>query len=60
MNLGSPKKPEVPGVIKHVIEEYRHRTQTITCVCGWTGSSATGPAQPSPWSLHVAEMRPKR
>ena len=28
--------------IKHVIDVYRHRDQTITCVCGWHGSSAPG------------------
>ena len=26
---------------KHVIDEYKHQAQTITCTCGWHGSSAT-------------------
>jgi hypothetical protein len=46
--------------IKHVIAEYRHATETVTCVCGWLGSSATTDGRNSPWSLHVAANRPPR
>lgn len=45
---------------KHVIAEYRHREQMVTCVCGWHGSSATGDANQSPWSSHVAVHRPTK
>jgi hypothetical protein len=41
---------------KHVIAEYRHRTRTVTCVCGWQGSSAEDVGR-SEWSLHIAENR---
>lgn len=45
---------------KHVIAEYKHRDQTVTCVCGWFGSTATNGSRPSEWSAHVAENRGKR
>ena len=34
--------------------------QTVTCTCGWTGSSATTDGRNSPWSLHVAANRPAK
>ncbi len=42
---------------KHVIAEYKHRAQHVTCVCGWEGSSASIDARPSEWSGHVAANR---
>jgi hypothetical protein len=42
---------------KHVIAEYKHRSQTVTCVCGWQGSSASPDARPSEWSGHIAANR---
>lgn len=45
---------------KHVIAEYKHRAQTVTCVCGWHGSSAAPDARGSEWSLHVAANRTGR
>ncbi|HEY6057219.1 MAG TPA: hypothetical protein VIV06_04265 [Candidatus Limnocylindrales bacterium] len=44
----------------HVIEEYRHRAQTITCTCGWHGSCASPDGRTSDWKTHLAEMREKR
>lgn len=44
---------------RHVIEEYRHRAQTVTCVCGWHGSTATSPGDASAWAKHVSENRGK-
>ncbi len=45
---------------KHVIAEYKHRAQTVTCVCGWQGSSAAPDTRTSEWSLHVAANRTVR
>ncbi|HEY8871360.1 MAG TPA: hypothetical protein VIM30_18465 [Candidatus Limnocylindrales bacterium] len=45
---------------KHVIEVYRHRDQTITCVCGWHGSSAANERGGSEWTAHLAEFRTKK
>jgi hypothetical protein len=42
---------------RHVIAEYRHRLQQVTCECGWQGSSASPDARPSEWSSHVAANR---
>lgn len=56
MNL-VPRRPlakgDQPVALKHVIEVYRHRAQEVTCVCGWKGSTAVGPNEPSDWTLHV-------
>ena len=49
--------PDAP--LKHVIAEYKHKAQTVTCVCGWHGSTAAPAGQPSAWNAHVAEHRPK-
>jgi hypothetical protein len=53
-------KPPVTELPKHVIAEYKHKAQTVICVCGWTGSSASIDTRPSEWSGHVASTRPKR
>jgi hypothetical protein len=45
---------------KHVIEEYRHPVQRVTCVCGWEGSSAAAAGGPSPWTLHVRDAKEVR
>jgi len=46
--------------IKHVIDVYRHRDQTITCVCGWHGSSAPGDRGASEWTAHLQEFRTRK
>ncbi len=56
--LLSRTQPDLP--LKHVIDEYKHRAQTVTCVCGWHGSTASMPGKPSDWASHVAENRGKR
>lgn len=53
-------KPPVNEPPKHVIAEYKHRSQTVTCVCGWTGSSASVDTRPSEWTGHIASTRIKR
>ena len=53
----SPSPAEPP---KHVIAEYKHRTETVTCVCGWHGSSASVDGASSPWNVHLVEMRGKK
>ena len=41
MNSRPPIKPAAANEpFKHVIDEYKHQAQTITCTCGWHGSSA--------------------
>ena len=45
MNSRPPvKSPTTVEPFKHVIDEYKHQAQTITCTCGWHGSSATSTA----------------
>ncbi len=46
--------------LKHVIDTYVHRDQTITCVCGWHGSCAPGDRGASPWTAHLQEFRIKK
>lgn len=62
MNFNPPRRPaegtEEPP--KHVIEEYRHRKQEVTCTCGWHGSTATPLGGKSAWDLHKAEFRTSR
>jgi hypothetical protein len=53
----TPKAPAPEVAPKHVIAEYRHRTQTVTCVCGWQGSSAGDGIRKSDWSVHVVTGR---
>jgi hypothetical protein len=57
-SLTRPVDPNAP--LKHVIAEYKHRAQTVTCVCGWHGSTETNDGRTSEWSLHVAANRGKR
>ena len=33
------RPPSEPDPRKHLIADYRHREQQVTCVCGWVGSS---------------------
>ena len=49
-----------PEPLKHVIAEYKHQAQTITCVCGWHGSSAPTERGGSEWTAHLAEFRTRK
>lgn len=49
-----------PEPLRHVIDQYKHREQTITCVCGWHGSSATNSTGGSDWTTHLNQFRTKR
>jgi len=62
VNSRPPLKPANPIAepFKHVIDEYKHRDQTVTCVCGWHGSSATPDGQPSEWNAHLFLVRGKK
>lgn len=58
--FGLPPRRPVPDVEterKHVIAEYKHKAQQVTCVCGWEGSSASPDGRTSDWSRHVAASR---
>jgi hypothetical protein len=59
---GLPPRRPAPEVDqrRHVIAEYRHRHQEVTCVCGWVGSSAMPDGRTSDWSRHVAAGRSDR
>lgn len=54
------RRPAIDPPLKHVIDEYKHKAQTVTCVCGWHGSTAVAGSGPSDWSLHVAANRTAR
>lgn len=57
MNL-QPRRP--PGRVepfRHLIDEYKHQTQTVTCTCGWQGSSASPDGRTSDWKDHLAATR---
>jgi hypothetical protein len=56
-NNGRPRPVEADAPPKHVIEEYRHPAQSVTCVCGWEGSSASPLGTPSPWTQHVRDSK---
>ncbi|HYK96706.1 MAG TPA: hypothetical protein VE011_12715 [Candidatus Dormibacteraeota bacterium] len=43
-----------------MIDQYKHREQTITCVCGWHGSCATNATGGSDWTTHLNQFRTKR
>jgi hypothetical protein len=59
MNIGPrPAKPGVEVPAPHVIDEYKHRLQQITCTCGWRGSSASPDGRNSEWKDHLAANRP--
>ena len=61
MNLSLKKSSPADAAPKHVIDEYKHKAQTIRCTCGWHGSCAAAPGQASAWNAHLLEMRgPKR
>ena len=60
MNSRPPVKPTTVEPFKHVIDEYKHQAQTITCTCGWHGSSATLDRGGSEWTAHLFEVRGKR
>ena len=58
MNL-QPRRP--PGradePFRHLIDEYKHQSQTVTCTCGWHGSSASPDGRTSEWKDHLAATR---
>jgi len=62
LNSRPPLKSATPVAepFKHVIDEYKHRDQTITCTCGWRGSSATIDRGGSEWTAHLFEVRGKK
>ena len=61
LNSRPPVKPAVANEpFKHVIDEYKHQAQTITCTCGWHGSSATIDRGGSEWTAHLLEVRGKK
>jgi hypothetical protein len=61
LNSRPPVKPAVADEpFKHVIDEYKHQAQTITCTCGWHGSSATIDRGGSEWTAHLLEVRGKK
>ena len=51
--------PRPPEPFKHVIAEYKHQAQTITCVCGWHGKSSSTDGRTSEWTAHLAANRTK-
>ena len=57
MNLSLKKATPASGPPKHVIEEYKHKARTVTCVCGWQGGSEAPPGGRSEWTEHLAAMR---
>ena len=59
-NNGRPATPIPNAPLKHVIDEYRHREQLVTCVCGWQGSTASIGGERSPWDDHKAAFRGSR
>ena len=61
LNSRPPVKPAIANEpFKHVIDEYKHQAQTITCTCGWHGSSATIDRAGSEWTAHLIEVRGKK
>jgi hypothetical protein len=58
MNL-QPRRP--PGradePFRHLIDEYRHRDQTVVCTCGWSGSSASPDGRTSEWKDHLTAAK---
>ena len=59
MRPARPSARPVNEPLKHVIAEYKHQAQTITCVCGWHGGSLTTDGRTSEWTAHLAANRPK-
>jgi len=60
VNSRPPVKTTTVEPFKHVIDEYKHQAQTITCTCGWHGSSATLDRGGSEWTAHLFEVRGKK
>jgi hypothetical protein len=60
VNSRPPVKPTTVEPFKHVIDEYKHQAQTITCTCGWHGSSAASDRGGSEWTAHLFEVRGKK
>jgi len=61
LNSRPPVKPALANEpFKHVIDEYKHQAQTITCTCGWHGSSQTIDRGGSEWTAHLIEVRGKK
>jgi hypothetical protein len=60
LNSRPPVKPPIDLPFKHVIDEYKHQAQTITCTCGWHGSSQTIDRGGSEWTAHLVEVRGKK
>jgi len=59
MTVSRPSASRLAGEPpKHVIEEYKHRLQQVTCVCGWQGSSASSDGITSDWKTHLQSTRP--
>lgn len=58
MNL-QPRRPPARAdePFRHLIDEYKHRAQTVTCTCGWRGSSASPDGRTSEWKDHLAATR---
>jgi hypothetical protein len=57
-----PPRPAAQPVnepFKHVIDEYKHQAQTITCTCGWHGKSSSPDGRTSEWTTHLAANRLK-
>ncbi len=55
MNL-TPKKTSSDDA-RHVIDEYKHKARTVTCVCGWHGGSEAAPGGRSEWTEHLLAKR---
>ena len=55
--ISPAQRAAVEGPLKHVIAEYKHQAQTVTCVCGWHGSTAVPDPRRSEWAMHVAANR---
>ncbi len=56
-NNGRMLPPDPDAPLKHVIDQYQHREQVVTCVCGWHGSTAATPGERSAWDDHKAAFR---
>jgi hypothetical protein len=57
MNLNL-RPPSNTALFRHVIDQYKHKSQEITCTCGWRGSSAAHDGS-SEWKAHLAATRPR-
>lgn len=57
MNLQPRRPPGRAEPFRHLIDEYKHQTQTVTCTCGWRGSSASPDGRTSDWKDHLTATR---